>query len=184
MSPYEKICPVCKFENEKNAVVCKHCGASLGSSQYANETPKEPNETVFIGEKTEEFHIDEPIVPSDGIAIYYAGGSEPIAIRTENEFIIGRQLEEASESVLDLSELDGFQMGMSRRHAKIRRTRTGYEVVDLSSTNGTWMNDKRLVPNRAYPLESGSMLRLSRIRLLVFFLFRPEDKGKVKPHKR
>jgi len=175
VSPYEKICPVCKFENEQNAVVCQHCGASLSSSKHENETPKEPDVTVFFSEKPEEFHVDEPIIPSDGIAIYYAGTNKPIAIRTEDEFIIGRQTEETSESMLDLSDMDGFSFGMSRRHARIRRTQTGYEVIDLSSTNGTWMNDKRLVPNRPYPLESGSMLRLSRIRLLFFFLSKSED---------
>ena len=174
MSPYEKICPVCKFENEKNAVVCKHCGASLSSGRYANETPKDPDVTVFFSEKTEEFHVEEPVIPSDGIAVYYAGANKPIAIRTEVEFIIGRQNGETADAMLDLTDLDGFDFGMSRKHAKIRRTSTGYEVIDLSSTNGTWMDDKRLVPNKPYPLKSGSMLRLSRIRLLVFFLSKSE----------
>jgi len=178
MSPYEKNCPVCKYENEQNAVVCRHCGASLSSDKYANETPKEPDVTVFFSEKPEEIHIDEPIIPSDGIAIYYVGTNKLIAIRTDEEFVIGRQMEETSESMLDLSDQDGFSFGMSRRHAKIRRTQTGYEVIDLSSKNGTWMNSKRLVPNRSYPLESGSMLRLGRIRLFFFFLSASEDKRK------
>jgi len=178
VSPYEKICPSCKYENEQNAAVCKNCGASLISNKYANETPKEPDITVFFSEKPEEIHIEEPIIPSDGIAIYYAGTNQPIEIRTEDEFIIGRQTTEPSESIsiLDLTDMDGFSFGMSRRHAKIRRTQTGYEVIDLSSTNGTWMNDKRLIPNKFYPLESGSMLRLGRIRLFLFYLSESEDK--------
>ena len=177
MSPDEKICPVCKYSNEQNAVVCKHCGASLSSSKYASQTPKDPDVTVFYAEKQEEFHVEEPIIPGDGITVYYAGKNEPIAIRTEDEFIIGRQTGDASESILDLSEFDGFQMGMSRRHAKIRRTQTGYEVIDLGTTNGTWMDDKRLVPNKPYPLANGSMLRLGRIRLLVFYLSETENKS-------
>ena len=169
MSPYVKICPECKYENEQNAAVCRHCGTSLISNKYADETPKEPDITVFFSEKSEETHIDEPVIPGDGIAIYYMGTNQPIAIRTDEEFVIGRQPGETSESMIDLSDMDGFSFGMSRRHAKIRRTQTGYEVIDLSSTNGTWMNDKRLVPNKAYPLVSGAMLRLGRIRLLFFF---------------
>jgi len=178
VSPDEKNCPVCKYSNEQNAVVCKHCGASLSSSKYGIQTPNEPDITVFHSEKQEAFHVEEPIIPSDGIAIYSAGRNKPIAIRTENEFVVGRQTVDTSESMLDLSEFDGFQMGISRRHAKIRRTQTGYEVIDLSSKNGTWMNDKRLVPNKDYPLVSGSMLRVGRMRLLFFFLSEVGDQSK------
>ena len=177
MSPDEKICPVCKFENEQNAVVCKHCGTSLSSSKHASQTPKDPDVTVFSAEKIEEFHVEEPIIPGDGIAIYYAGTNEPIAIRTEDEFVIGRQMVKTSESMLDLSGFGGFDLGMSRRHARVRRTQTGYEIIDLSSTNGTWVDDKRLVPNRPCPLKSGSMLRLGRIRLLVFYLSASQGKS-------
>ena len=176
MNPSEKICPVCNNKNEPEAIVCKHCGASLNSNKYANETPKAAEIKVFYSEKPEELHIDEAIIPSDGIIIYFAETTKPFAIRTEKEFIIGRRSVETPESILDLSDFDGFKMGMSRRHAMIRRTQTGYEVIDLSSTNGTWVNDQRLVPYRPYPLISGSLLRLSRIRLFVYFRSESENK--------
>jgi pSer/pThr/pTyr-binding forkhead associated (FHA) protein len=53
----------------------------------------------------------------------------------------------------------------------IRRDGDGYEVLDLGSVNGTWLNEKRLVPHKAYPLSSGSYLRLGRMR--IFVLYRP-----------
>jgi len=169
VSPDEKICPNCKYSNEQDAVVCKHCGTSLSSSKYASQTPKDPDVTAFHSEKQEKFHVVEPTIPNKGIAIYYAGRDKPIAILADDEFVVGRQTEDTSESMLDLSEFDGFQMGISRRHAKIRRTQTGYDIIDLSSTNGTWMEDKRLVPKKSYPLVSGSILRFGRIRLLFFY---------------
>jgi len=169
MSPDEKHCPVCKHSNEHNNVFCKYCGAPLSSSKYASQTPKDPDVTAFHSEKQEKFHIVEPTIPNKGIAIYYAGKDKPIAIRAEDEFVVGRQSGDALESLLDLTEYEGFQMGISRRHAKIRRTQNGYEVIDLISTNGTWLEDKRLIPNKPYPLASGSTLRVGRIRLLFFF---------------
>lgn len=177
MSPYDKICSVCKHANEHNAFVCVHCGSALDSQKHLDETPKDLDETIFYSEKPEEIHVEEPAVPSDGIAIYYMGLNEPIAIHTEDEFIIGRQTEETAESLLDLSSHNGFGLGVSRRHAKIRRTQTGYEVIDLSSTNGTWLKEQRLVPEKPYPLISGSILRVGRIRLFVFFLSESEDKS-------
>jgi len=172
VSPDEKICPNCKYSNAPNVVVCTHCGASLSSSKFASETP-----TVFYTDPQEAFQVEAPIIPEDGIAIYYAGTNKPVAIRTEAEFVIGRQTPDTSESILDLTELDGFQMGVSRRHTKIRRTQAGYEVIDLGSTNGTWLDGKRLVSNRPYPLASGSMLRISRIRLLFFYLSKAEGRS-------
>ncbi|HSG43302.1 MAG TPA: FHA domain-containing protein [Anaerolineales bacterium] len=153
----------------------------MDSHKYLDETPKDLDETIFYSEKPEEIHFEEPVVPSDGIAVYYMGLNEPIAIRTEDEFIIGRQTEETNGSVLDLSGHNGFEMGVSRSHAKIRRTQTGYEVIDLSSTNGTWLKEQRLVPEKPYPLISGSMLRIARIRLLVFFLSESDDKNTQVP---
>ena len=62
-------------------------------------------------------------------------------------------------------------MGLSRRHVVIRRTDEGYQLLDLGSVNGTWLEEERLVPHQLYPLPSGSHLRLGRMRLLV--LYRP-----------
>lgn len=61
----------------------------------------------------------------------------------------------------------------------IRRTELGYDVIDLSSSNGTWINDERLTPNRPHPLVSGSQLRLARMRLFVLFRSVPETKKKI-----
>lgn len=113
--------------------------------------------------------IDHSLIPEDGIAIYAAGTLKPYYRHIEKEFVIGRKANELPETFLDLSELDGYNMGISRRHAMIRRSDNGYEIIDLSSTNGTWMNDERLIPNKPYKLKNGSQLRIGRLRLLVTY---------------
>jgi len=80
------------------------------------------------------------------------------------------------DDFLDLSELGGHQAGISRRHAMIRRGEDGYEIVDLSSTNGSWLNDKRLIPYKPVPLASGSQLRFGLLRLLVLHHYRVSKK--------
>ena len=167
MSSSIKFCPVCRSENEKEAMVCKHCGASLDEKQYI--TVKTPEIKVNYSEKPKEIQVNESIIPKNGIVVYFAETTKPYVIRTDKEFIIGRSLIHTSEPMLDLSDFDGFKMGLSRRHAMIRQTGSGYEIIDLSSTNGTWLNDERLVPYTTYRLPSGSRLLLSRIRLYVFY---------------
>jgi len=125
---------------------------------------------INYSEKPKELHIDDAIIPRDGIAIYFAETTKPFVVRTDKEFIIGRRVTMATpEDLLDLSDFDGFKMGLSRRHAMIRQTASGYEIIDLSSTNGTWLNDVKLKPYTPYPLPSGSRLLLSRVRLFVFY---------------
>ena len=171
-------CPVCKNKNDYDAVSCKYCGAVLGHhlrDSYA--TTKNTDGFEKVSAKIAESNIDDTLIPEDGIAVYAAGSPRPIYLRFDKELVFGRKHENTPDEVLlDLTDMDGYQMGVSRRHAMIRRAETGYEIVDLASTNGSWLNDERLVPNQPYQLASGSQLRFGRMRLLV--LYNPSSKRK------
>jgi hypothetical protein len=148
-----------------------HCGAYLETFSTnalpAHSIDLEKNGTEKVGELL----FDESKIPLGGIAFYVRGTAKPIFSSFDREFVIGRKVEETTENLLDLSRFGGYHLGVSRRHATIRRTKFGYEVIDLSSTNGTWLNDEQLTPNNAYPLVSGSQLQLARMRFFV--LYRP-----------
>jgi len=53
---------------------------------------------------------------------------------------------------------------VSRLHCRISATTDSLEVVDLSSTNGTYVNDARV---KKAQLAAGDRLRVGRIELLV-----------------
>lgn len=130
-------------------------------------------------ETIEDLLLDKTLIPLDGIAVYIAGTAKPVFLNSQEEFLIGRKIEETSEPFFDLTNLGGYLLGLSRRHAKIRRTALGYEITDLSSTNGTWLNDQRLIPHKPYPLTSGSQLRLGRMRFVILFRTVSEIKQKA-----
>lgn len=132
-----------------------------------------PSETI------EDLLLDKTLIPLDGIAVYIAGTAKPVFLNSGEAFVIGRKIEETSEPFLDLTNLGGYLLGLSRRHAKVRRTALGYEIIDLSSTNGTWLNDERLIPHKPYPLTSGSQLRLGRMRFVILFRTLSEIKQKA-----
>ncbi len=168
----EKFCPVCKNKNDRSAIVCVHCGASL-DTQRSDMAATTRNAEIpgMVSAKILNSPIDDKLIPEDGIAIYAAGTSKPVYLRFDKELIFGRRGDEQPSvgNLLDLSELGGYQMGISRRHAMIRRGETGYELIDLISTNGSWLNDERLVPNKPYPLASGAQMRFGRMRLLILY---------------
>jgi hypothetical protein len=172
MNILENVCPVCKNKNELEALVCGQCGAALedpfldpGAKTKTTDMP------ALLPESIRDWPIDEAMVPEGGIAVYVEGAFNPAYMDSQGEFVIGRKMRTTSEALLDLAPLGGYHLGLSRRHAIIRRAEHGYEVLDLGSVNGTWLNDERLVPHKSYPLASGSHLRLGRMRLFV--LYRP-----------
>jgi len=178
----EKLCPVCKKQNDENAKVCRHCGARLG--ELSTGYVAVPESSVYAPAGQMESFIEIDSIPAEGIGIQVAGETKPLYVPIDWELIIGRKMEASStqelinikmkgkpdsEAFLDLSEMHAGTMGVSRRHVMIRRTISGYEVTDLSSRNGTWLNGQRLVPNRAYSLSSGSSLRIGNMRLLIMY---------------
>ncbi|MDR2589793.1 MAG: FHA domain-containing protein [Oscillospiraceae bacterium] len=52
-------------------------------------------------------------------------------------------------------EFDRKTKAVSRRHAIIERNINGYQIIDLSSSAGTFINKKRLPPNIPHELEAG-----------------------------
>jgi hypothetical protein len=170
MNAAGKLCPTCQNENEDTASVCVHCGAWL---------EEHPTQIVAIPENANgqanaptdqlESFIDVALIPEEGVGIYVASAFKAYYVQIYKELILGRPADATLEAVLDLSEANAGNMGVSRRHAKIRRTGSGFEVVDLSSRNGTWLNTERLAPNRPYPFVSGSQLHLGRMRLFVMY---------------
>jgi len=165
-----KFCPVCKNENAYTASICGYCGASL-DEDFTNigATTKNTGEPFNVSVESAGSFIDVALIPEGGIGIYVAGSSKPYYLYLDGDLVIGRAAAGSSESFLDLSDLDAFNPGLSRRHAKIRRAGSGYEVIDLASTNGTWLDNERLIPHKAYPFGSGSQLRLGRLQLFAIY---------------
>jgi hypothetical protein len=164
-----KFCPVCKNSNDDDALICVHCGTALELFESESSTTQTTDVQATITGEPRAWLYDESGVPAGSIAVYVEGASKPIFSTSDDEFVIGRKVDDSSERLLDLSGLGGYHLGLSRRHVRIRRVGDRYEVTDLSSTNGAWLNDERLTPNRPYSLPNGSQLRLARMRLFVVF---------------
>lgn len=169
-----KSCPVCGQKNELTAVICRSCGSPLEAFPAGPTTTKRVKGRREASEQS--IQVPAPSAqkqakpPKDGISFYVEGYEAPIDIRREGEFILGRKVTgDLTETLVDLSPFGGYEKGVSRRHAAIRRKGNGYEILDLGSTNGTWLNQFLLLPDKSYPLESGTQIRLGRLSLLVLF---------------
>lgn len=98
------------------------------------------------------------------------GAHNPIVLVPQAETVIGRRDpigDYAPE--IDLTAYAAYQMGVSRKHAVIQREGIHLYLIDLSSRNGTFLNEKRLAPNEPNLLRTGDEIRLGKIVLRISF---------------
>jgi hypothetical protein len=116
-------------------------------------------------------------IPSKGIVLINLENGQMITTQVERTFVLGRASAEikTSETLVDLTKFGALELGISRAHAMIRRSKGGYQLIDLESSNGTWLENQRLVPKEPYPLESGNRIRVGRLNLLVFYMNNPKS---------
>ena len=98
-------------------------------------------------------------VKLNGPGLRYIGRAQlPPAIKipiSEGEiFTIGR-FDAAIGKKQSCFEFDKKTKAVSRRHAVIERDANGYKIVDLSSSAGTFVNDRKLPPNTPCGLQKG-----------------------------
>jgi pSer/pThr/pTyr-binding forkhead associated (FHA) protein len=108
-------------------------------------------------------------------------GTGPLAVRLK----IGEQAREVEASLskavhlgrldptsdvfpeVDLTNDNGLEKGVSRRHARILKREGTVVVEDLGSINGTFINGKRLAPYLPEVLNSNDQLQLGKLLIEV-----------------
>jgi hypothetical protein len=68
---------------------------------------------------------------------------------------------------IDLSAYEGYKNGVSRVHASIQISVRRINVVDLGSSNGTYLNGRRLTSQVPYALNDGDILVLGKLEARV-----------------
>ena len=91
------------------------------------------------------------------------GNAQGTEIEVEDEFLIGRQAEGAGTL--------GDDIEISRRHARITRSAHGCVIEDLGSTNGTFVNGRKITGPE--PLSVGDTVQVGDTTLVVQFEVTP-----------
>ena len=83
-------------------------------------------------------------------------------------YVIGRA-DEALHYMpdIDLSDYDSRDKGVSRRHAALVHYEGMPHLIDLYSANGTYLNGRRLSPDRPYALEPYNEVRLGTLDMII-----------------
>lgn len=129
--------------------------ADKAIKMYRQANPIEESDTE-VDDKPDKMYFDE----SMDLIFEMVGSTTVLTLRVEQDIIVGRSDTSDNFSAgLDLTQYGAYQMGLSRKHARIRRNGLQLELEDTGSRNGTFVNDQQLEPHVPYVISDGDIVR-------------------------
>jgi serine/threonine protein kinase len=99
------------------------------------------------------------------LLLVISGVSLPVP--EQEDVVIGRaDPYQTNPPDVDLEPYGGGAAGVSRRHARLLKRADGWLLEDLHSTNGTFLNEVRVVPEQPVSLRSGDHIRLGTLAIV------------------
>jgi hypothetical protein len=164
------ICPNCQHKEMSGAIYCSKCGAQLIDMSIAThkihtaETRQEAQRdtTRTPPPPTPPVHLQSWI----SLNMIESGQILPLADRTE--FTLGRSAEgQPIVPDVDLSPHNAYANGVSRLHAVLKLIQDHIVIMDLGSSNGTYLNGNRLQPYVETPIAHGDVIYLGKLKIQV-----------------
>ncbi len=164
-------CRDCGAAQYQGTLFCSECGCFLVEAT-AKSTTQLPF-AQFGRLPTPPPVVKDTIEPVSGvksITMFVPSSRKRIRFELQNEIRIGRGDADTGQlPELNLSEFDAVSHGISREHALLQLTSQGIALIDLGSTNGTYLNNYRLAADLPYLLMNGDEVMFGDL-LVHFFL--------------
>lgn len=164
-------CPVCGASTRASDTFCGSCGAALGGAvpmvtAAPAVAPAAAPVTPAPAAAVEEV-VPVPVIT--GPYLQVKASSAHIPLTPQPELLVGR-LDEVSgiEPEVDMTPHGGLDGGVSRRHAKLIYEGKAWFVLDLDSTNGTFVNGIEVKPRVRTPIKSGDQINFGDVELVFF----------------
>ncbi|HEX2907454.1 MAG TPA: FHA domain-containing protein [Phototrophicaceae bacterium] len=110
---------------------------------------------------------NESIEPHEYLILYIVNHTNAIVLPRVARLVLGRTV--TAEQGFDLTPYKAEQKGVSRAHAAIEISGTQVTLTDLSSTNGTYLNNNQLKPHQPQLIRSGDQIRLGELVGYIYF---------------
>lgn len=167
-------CTVCGHRNSSDSRFCAKCGTELRG--HSGEGAAEQTSTISLapidGEHVEdegEFGSPTDALPAGTALLVVKRGSN-----AGSRFLLDKDVTTAGrhpESDIFLDDVT-----VSRRHAEFHRGAAGFDVRDVGSLNGTYLNRERI---DGTTLAGGDEVQIGKFRLVFFSGPRIPDGGEA-----
>jgi hypothetical protein len=166
------VCSNCLHVNMTGALICSECGTPLAGS---NPLTTQNIDTSQIRESAQErTEQPAPVAPpiraalNEWVTLHLLDTGQVMPLAERNEFTLGRISEgQPIMPDIDLSPYQAYARGVSRLHAVLKREASHVFIMDLGSSNGTFVNGKRLPPHVDYTIANGDVIALGKLKIQV-----------------
>jgi hypothetical protein len=156
-------CPNCQHPYLPGELVCNECGTMFSAGGKTHQLGAASSNDLYT-------FADLPI-EADTKPICVEIDGQQVTLPTLSSFTIGRVSPVPGDIRPDvgLNQSNAEEKGVSRQHVRIMRKRGLVYIADLDSSNGTFLNGRRLTRNCYRMLTSGDELELGSLKVKVQF---------------
>jgi hypothetical protein len=147
---------------------CAECGAQLDGIETLT-TQAITNEQIASELNKKPPRPDPLSTPTNSwISLHLMDSGKILPLASRNEFTLGR-LSEGQPIMpdIDLTPYQAYASGVSRLHAVVKRDADRVLVMDLGSSNGTYLNGRRLNPHMEESLNHGDIVALGKLKIQI-----------------
>lgn len=164
------ICPTCNHQNPEGTLFCTQCGRDLGDvlGDTTIRTRTLVNDPEDIAARatwgSAQFRKGTAII------LHVRDAAEPLMIQPARRIIFGRVDENTTARPdVDLTPYGAHEKGVSRQHAVLEINEDTLILMDIGSSNGTFLNGQRLAARQPRLLRDGDEVRFGKLVTYVYF---------------
>ena len=181
-----RLCVKCGFQNREGYLFCEDCGFPLsfnGKDTYSvtqklNDDDQKVLQDFYFAQvlhnKTTHraYDFTSPLVDdTHKIKLTLDGQECLLDFSITPKIVLGRRdVSSPTTPDLDLSPFGAMSHGVSRIHATLERIETTITIMDMASSNGTYVNRKLLSNYQPHVLHDGDEIRLGKLTLNIHFM--------------
>lgn len=164
------VCSFCGEGNREGLLFCENCGNPLGESLPQPTLPTRQLENSLDEYTARATWGSASIGHASSVVFHIRDAADPVSIQVKDRIIIGRSDSNSSRQPdVDLTTHGGLEKGVSRVHASVERNEDVLTLIDLGSSNGTFLNGQRLAPDNPRVLRDGDEVRFGRLIGHIYF---------------
>jgi hypothetical protein len=141
-------CPHCKGTHPAGTTFCDQTGQPIGGEAGSTATATAKAKLIILESPSQSAKDKEITLPDKPEALI--GRTDPV----NNNF-----------PEVDLDSFGAYDAGVSRKHAKIIKSDTGYVIENTSQVNWTMVNKDKVDAGKQHPLADGDEILLGKLKL-------------------
>jgi len=150
------------------SIYCAECGSQLTALEDLVTQKMEPEPGDLVGPRGREARRPTPGKLDTWGTLHLLDTGQMLPLSERGEFTLGRVSDgQPIMPDIDLSPYHAYASGVSRLHAVIKRSTDRITMMDLGSSNGTYINGKRLSANVEQIIHHGDVVTFGKLKIQV-----------------